>query len=118
MKYNIQKFAHILGKVGESVCDRCMTLHDASQMITSATDIKIFIETNKSTNLIVNKEKFEVYEDTSKELHPGLLTKSQKSEELGSSGNGRTNAFVIDENYMGNAMTGSQLEESKSAGTK
>jgi len=35
MKYNLQKFAHILGKVGEAVCDQCTTLHDASQMITS-----------------------------------------------------------------------------------
>ena len=65
MKYNLQKFAHIFGKVGEAVCDKCMTLHDASQMITSQTDIKIFIENNKSTNLIINKEKFLEYEDTS-----------------------------------------------------
>lgn len=52
-----------MGKVGETVCDQCLTIHDASQMINSATDIKIFIESNKSTNLIVNREKFEEYED-------------------------------------------------------
>ena len=37
-------------------------MHDSSQTINSATDIKIFIEHNKSTNMIVGKEKFEVFE--------------------------------------------------------
>ena len=61
MKYTMQKFAQIVGKVGEDLCDQCMTMHDASQMINSATDIKIFIEYNKSTNLVVAKEKFQEF---------------------------------------------------------
>ena len=38
-------------------------IFDASQMINSATDIKIFIEHNKSSNLVVTKEKFQSYVD-------------------------------------------------------
>ena len=58
----MQKFASILGKVGEDICDQCTVMHDASQTINSATDIKIFIEQNKSSNMIVGKEKFQNFE--------------------------------------------------------
>lgn len=34
-------------------------MYDASQVIDSATDIKIFIEHNKSNNMVMNKEKFQ-----------------------------------------------------------
>lgn len=38
-------------------------MHETSQLINSATDIKIFIEHNKSSNLVVTKEKFMDFED-------------------------------------------------------
>jgi len=93
MKYNMQKFAHIMGKVGEDLCDRSQTMHDVSQMINSATDIKIFIEHNKSTNLTVNREKFQDFEAS--EQHTTL----HDSDVLNG---GQTTTFFIDENYMNN----------------
>lgn len=62
MKYNVQKFAHIMGKVGEDLIDQSTTMHDCSQTISSSTDVKIFIEHNKSVNPIVSKETFEDFE--------------------------------------------------------
>ena len=38
-------------------------MNNASQVIDAATDAKIFIECNKSSNLVVNHEKFKDYED-------------------------------------------------------
>jgi len=61
-------------------------------MINSATDIKIFIEHNKSTNLTVNREKFQDFEAS--EQHTTL----QDSNVL----DGGTTTFFIDENYMNN----------------
>ena len=48
MKYNMQKFANIMGKVGEDLIDRSQNMHDSSLTISSETDIKIFIENNKT----------------------------------------------------------------------
>ena len=77
-------------------------------MINSTTDIKIFIEYNKSANLIVTKEKFEEYEDTStalKVVGQGSAAAAMDSSKL-------SNVFILDENYMANTI-GVAPEESK-----
>ena len=63
MKYNIQKFAQLIGKVGVELQVQSESLNHASQVIDAATDVKIFIECNKSSNLVVSHEKFNDYED-------------------------------------------------------
>ena len=105
MKYNMQKFAHILGKVGEDLCEQSTTIHDASQMINSQTDIKIFIEHNKSTNLVVNKEKFQDYQE-GETKQSGLKLLQNTAERI------PTTTFIIDENYM----SANVLEEESKSG--
>ena len=63
MKYNLMKFAQILDSLGKMVHDKGDSLSDAADMINSTTDIRIFIDHHKSSNLVVNKERFMVYDD-------------------------------------------------------
>ena len=63
MKYNLMKFAQIVDSVGKAIHDRGENLSETADMVNSATDIKIFIDHHKSTNLVVNKERFMIYDD-------------------------------------------------------
>ena len=63
MKYNMQKFGQIVDQLGKSVRQTGDELGDAADLISGVTDIKIFIEHHKSTNLVVNKERFMKYDD-------------------------------------------------------
>ena len=49
--------------MGKAVHDRGENLSETADMVNSETDIKIFIEHHKSTNLVVNKERFMKYDD-------------------------------------------------------
>ena len=77
MKFNMKKFAAIMSKVGDDMSNQYKTVQDSSKMIDSATDIKIFIEQNKSANLVVSKEKFQDYNG---DMSKTGLSKSQKLE--------------------------------------
>lgn len=68
-------------------------MHDGSQTINSATDIKIFIEQNKSSNMIVGKEKFQNFEPSAVQ-QLGLGKQSNSLDRVPNT------AFIIDENYM------------------
>ena len=70
-------------------------MNNASQVIDAATDVKIFIECNKSSNLVVSHEKFNDYEDGMEQL--GQAKKKKKEQK-------QTSIFVLDENYMSNAV--------------
>ena len=48
-------------------------------MISSITDVKIFIEHHKSTNMVVNKERFQNYDDN--QLNDGTI--KQRSGSMG-----------------------------------
>ena len=72
-------------------------------MINSTTDIKIFIEHNKSSNLTVNREKFQDFEAS--EQHTTLHDSNVLD-------GGQTTTFFIDENYMNNNVV-LPKEESK-----
>ena len=61
-------------------------------MIDSATDIKIFIEQNKSANLVVSKEKFQDYNG---DMSKTGLSKAQKLEQKMPH-----HSFIVDDNYM------------------
>ena len=63
MKYNLMKFSQIVDSLGKKIHEKGDGLSDVAEMINSTTDIKIFIEHHKSTNLVVNKERFMPYED-------------------------------------------------------
>ena len=63
MKYNLMKFSQIVDSMGKMIHDKGENLSDTADMIDSATDIKIFIEHHKSTNLVVAKERFMYYDD-------------------------------------------------------
>ena len=78
MKYNIQKLAQILGQVGVDLQEQSMSLNNASQVIDAATDAKIFIECNKSSNLVVSHEKFNDYEDGMELLGEAKKKKKQQ----------------------------------------
>ena len=58
MKFNIQKLSQIVGKIGADLQEYSSTIINASLVIDPATDAKIFIENNKSSNLVVSREKF------------------------------------------------------------
>ena len=49
--------------MGKAIHDRGENLSETADMVNSATDIKIFIDHHKSTNLVVNKERFMSYDD-------------------------------------------------------
>ena len=102
IKYNMQKFAHIMGKVGEDKLDRTQSMHDCSQMINADTDVKIFIEYNKSSNLTVSKESFEDFEQTAEEKS---LARSAAASQVSNS------AFIIDDNYMAKSGTNRMANE-------
>lgn len=57
------KFSQIIDSMGKMIHDKGENLSDTADMIDSTTDIKIFIDHHKSTNLVVNKEKFMFYDD-------------------------------------------------------
>ena len=80
-----------MGKVGEDEIDQSQSMHDCSQMINAETDVKIFIEYNKSSNLTVSKEQFEDFEQTAEEQS---LARSAAASQV------NNNAFIIDDNYM------------------
>ena len=63
MKYNLMKFSQIVDSMGKMIHDKGENLSDTADMINSETDIKIFIDHHKSTNLVVNKERFMYYDD-------------------------------------------------------
>ena len=63
MQYNLQKFAMIMEQLGKVFKQSGAELSDASEVINSETDMKIFIEHHKSTNMVVNKERFLPYDD-------------------------------------------------------
>ena len=63
MKYNLMKFSQIIDSMGKMIHDKGENLSDTADMIDSTTDLKIFIDHHKSTNLVVNKEKFMYYDD-------------------------------------------------------
>ena len=65
MKYNMQKFGQIVDQLGKSVRQTGDELGDAADLISGVTDIKIFIEHHKSTNMVVNKERFLHYDENS-----------------------------------------------------
>ena len=52
----IMQFGMLVKKNGED-------LHESSKIINSKTDLDIFIETNKSMQPFVEKEKFEVFDE-------------------------------------------------------
>ena len=63
MRYNLMKFSQIVDSLGKAIHDRGENLSETADMVNSATDIKIFIDHHKSTNLVVNKERFMSYDD-------------------------------------------------------
>jgi len=69
-------------------------MHDTSQMTNSATDIKIFIEFNKSTNPIVNKEEFQDFQSSEADVVPLAREVSQGFD------HGAATTFTINDNYM------------------
>ena len=92
MKFNMKKFAAIMSKVGDDMSNQYKTVQDSSKMIDSATDIKIFIEQNKSANLVVSKEKFQDYNG---DMSKTGLSKAQKLEQKMPH-----HSFIVDDNYM------------------
>ena len=63
MRYNLMKFSQIVDSMGKAIHDWGENLSETADMVNSATDIKIFIDHHKSTNLVVNKERFMSYDD-------------------------------------------------------
>ena len=63
MKYNLAKFAQIIDSMGKMIHEKGDALSDTADMVNGTTDIKIFIDHRKSTNLVVNKERFMFYDD-------------------------------------------------------
>ena len=63
MRDNLMKFSQIVDSMGKAIHDRGENLSETADMVNSATDIKIFIDHHKSTNLVVNKERFMSYDD-------------------------------------------------------
>jgi len=78
-------------------------------MISSATDIKIFIEHNKSTNLNVPKERFEDFEQTAEEKNLALSAAAASVS---------NNAFIIDDNYMAKSGTSRLNKEEKKGSSR
>ena len=76
-------------------------MHDATQIINSATDVKIFIEYNKSTNPIVGQEQFQDFQSSTESPVP---QKPQQPQQPAST-------FVVFENYMHEGSL--RTEESK-----
>ena len=64
--------------MGVDLQEQGETLNNASQVIDAATDVKIFIECNKSGNLVVSHEKFNDYEDGMEQL--GQAKKKKKEQ--------------------------------------
>lgn len=95
----------MVGKIGADLQEQSQTLHNTSQVIDSATDVKIFIECNKSSNLVVSREKFQDYEDGMELVgtnKPKVKTKNE--------------AFIIDENYMANTVGAESMQEESKEG--
>ena len=102
MKYNIQKFAQIVGKVGADLQEQSQTISETSQGIDASTDVKIFIESNKSSNLVVSREKFKDYEDGMEMLGSSKVKKETQDM-----------TFIIQDNYMTDAVGATHQEETK-----
>ena len=73
-------------------------------MINADTDVKIFIEYNKSSNLTVSKEAFEDFEQTAEEKS---LARSVAASQVSNT------AFIIDDNYMAKSGTNRMANEEK-----
>lgn len=100
MKHNMQKVASTIGKVGQDLQSSAENIFDASQMVNAATDIKIFIEHNKSSNLVVAKERFQSYDERQQVPSSGRTSSFKGLVEEKFAAN-----FVIDENYMSSTVT-------------
>ena len=62
VKYNLEKHARYVEQMGKTFKIRGEEMNQTINMISSDTDLKIFIDTNKSLNSFLSKEVFQPYE--------------------------------------------------------
>jgi hypothetical protein len=103
VKYNLEKFARYIDQTGKDLRLNADEISQTVQIISSDTDIRIFVDTHKSMNQFPLKEDFQPYEQK-----PRVDLISRKSEEKGP-------MIVIDENYMGQIRSASSSTGATSA---
>lgn len=62
MKYNFEKFIKHFSSLGKNIVDKSKELQGQVGMINSDTDLKIFIDENKTYAVFVHKVEFKNYE--------------------------------------------------------
>lgn len=58
MKQSIDKFSTIFDGLGKEIRDRSDRISDSAEIVSSSTDIKLFIEHNRSNDNFLVKERF------------------------------------------------------------
>lgn len=58
VKYNLEKLARYIDSLGKSFRNRSEEMNQTISMVSSDTDLKIFIDTNRSLNSFLSKEVF------------------------------------------------------------
>jgi hypothetical protein len=62
LKYNLEKFTKHFSTLGKNIVEKAVDIQSSVSMINSETDLKIFIDENKTNNDFVTKVDYKPYE--------------------------------------------------------
>ena len=84
MKYNLEKLMKHMGSLGAKITTQARLVQDQSMFISSETDIKLFVNENRSKSdmpQIINLETFNLNEDFEQHISKQLAAALQEQEE-------------------------------------
>jgi hypothetical protein len=102
VKFYLEKFASVTDQFGKEIRNRSDDITESADMVSGDTDIRIFIEHNRSENNGLVKEKFQGYDDIQE---VGTNKRASRKVDLSVPKKNNQASFApginIQENYMG-----------------
>eukprot|EP00347_Sterkiella_histriomuscorum_P016146 403354306 len=115
MKYNMEKFARYLEQMGKDMRSRGEDICQTIGMVSSETDLRIFIDTNKSQNQFIQRVPYDEFEQESSSKYKTKYARESKEITFEIS---TVKSSFIDENYIQNSLNDTNLTTAGSQGNQ